>query len=94
MSKFYPPTYQNAEFHCPNCYVYASQKWGEGYKHPHYTEISPIEWSECSHCDQFSFWYNKKLVIPKQNTVSKPHPLMPDDIKNDYIEASNIVNSQ
>ena len=40
---------------------------------------------------QGRFWYDKKLIWPLNSVIETPMKEMPDDIKELYIEASNIL---
>lgn len=94
--KYYPPTYRAKEFHCPFCGVYAKQDWFElYYKYPNipsYQQISEMKISQCVHCHDKAYWYLENLVIPDNTTAPYPHPDMPKDILDDYMEARSIVN--
>jgi len=90
MSKHTPPTYKASSFHCPNCDVNAHQTWYDAIAH----QCRPAEeyrFCLCSHCDNFSVWYQKQLVHPNTAPVALPHEDMPDDVKADFEEARGIV---
>lgn len=91
ISTYYPPTYREENFHCPHCKVYAHQEW-------HYTSINfsgrgtdGLEVAYCAHCNDYSIWFNKNLIIPDNLLITPPHVDMPESIKQDYIEAASIA---
>lgn len=91
--KYYPPKFNESNFHCPFCYVYASQHWQELTYQVSYSQYHKVaSASQCSHCANIAVWVNEKLLYPDQTGVEPAHPEMPDDIKTDYDEASSIVN--
>lgn len=90
MSKYYPPTNQEEQFHCIHCGVYAKQKWNVlcfGY---HGAHPSPITYCKCEHCDAISYWYDEKMIIPAEAPVAPPHTDMPEGIVGEYNEARGI----
>jgi len=46
--------------------------------------------SICSHCHEWTFWYEEKMIIPAEAPVEPPHPEMPEACRQDYIEARNV----
>jgi len=90
MSKYYPPLFEEEQFHCIICGVYAKQKWNTltfGY---HSTTAAPIKYSVCSHCNKISYWYEEKMIIPSDSPVQPPHVDMPKEILSEYNEARAI----
>lgn len=90
-SQYYPPEYEKSAFHCPICGVYANQYWGQLLTR-YYGTLAKFSTSKCSHCESFSIWYDKKLVFPDQSIAPSPNPDMPEEIVQDYNEASSILN--
>ena len=88
--KYYPPKFNEGQFHCIRCGVFAAQRWLP----THFTWGHPIDTgvrlSICSHCNEYTFWYEEKMVIPAEAPIEPPHPDLPEDCKIDYIEARNI----
>lgn len=91
-------------FHCPHCGVLSEQTWSNNI-HCHYEGLlangsrgntqyvlKNILTSKCSHCKQISMWVAEKIVYPLTGNVEMANPDLPDDIKNDYNEAKDIVN--
>ncbi len=46
----------------------------------------------CSHCKQYSLWLNEKMIYPESTGIQPPNIDLGEDIKEDYLEASSIVN--
>lgn len=104
MSKHIAPTLGQPSFHCPHCGVLSEQTWSNNI-HCHYTGLLPnggqghtqyvlqnTMTSKCGHCKQISLWINDKMVYPLTGNVEMANPDLPEDIKNDYNEAKDIVN--
>lgn len=85
-----------AAFRCPNCGVYAQQRW--------FTLMllavrdgrsggQAAGWSaaECHHCSELSLWFDQGLVSPSSGSAPLPNADLPPDIKRDYEEACAIV---
>lgn len=45
----------------------------------------------CASCNNFTLWVNEEIVYPKKTTVPPPNEDLDEDIKNLYLEASNIL---
>ena len=104
MNKHIAPAVGQASFHCPHCGVLSEQTWSSNI-HCHYQGLLPngsngntqyvlknTLTAKCSHCKQISLWINNKMVYPLTGNVEMANPDLPDDIKNDYNEAKDIVN--
>ena len=90
MTKYYPPTDKTQQFHCIHCSVYAKQKWSVlcfGY---HNSNVSPITFCVCEHCQEVSYWHDGRMIIPAEAPVAPPHPDMPKSIVKEYQEARSI----
>lgn len=104
MSKYIAPTLEQKSFHCPQCGVLTEQVWSSniqcyyeqikanGLTHQTNYTLQNTQTSKCSHCGQVSIWINKQMVYPLTGNVEMANEDLPDDIKNDYNEAKNIVN--
>ena len=88
MNKYYPPTDQAKQFHCIHCAVYSKQKWS-ALQFKSYT-TSPITCCICEHCNDHSYWYEGKMIIPAEAPVAPPHHDMPVGIVSEYNEARSI----
>ena len=105
MDTYKPPTYKEEAFNCPYCGAYSHQIWsgltsnkiektisnfmGPGPTKDNYTEI---DIAICSKCDQYSIWYEEKMIYPDRGNAPIPNPDLPEDIKADYEEAASIAN--
>ena len=66
--------------------------------HPHassraYRNLYNVFAARCSHCEKVSIWNRNNLVYPQSSDAPPANPDLPDDIRKDYDEASNILNS-
>ena len=82
-------------FNCPNCDSYSDQIWDSVQKREHsYGDIVHQEnfrIANCRHCDEISIWNNDKMIYPSRGNAPLPNSDMPEEIKNDYVEASDIA---
>ncbi|HWA51965.1 MAG TPA: DUF4145 domain-containing protein [Patescibacteria group bacterium] len=104
-SKFYPPKFNEGQFHCPHCGVYAKQFWAHiRATNLHFSdfvirnntpfdEALSVEWriSRCEHCGNYMFWLNQDIVYPDKISVDDPNDDLNPDIKRDYKEAAEIL---
>lgn len=102
--KHIAPTLNQKSFHCPNCGVLAEQTWTRSVNgnylrtQPNGQQVSEnflltnYRVAKCTHCENFSIWLADKMVYPLSGTVEMANNDLPDDIKNDYNEAKDIVN--
>lgn len=101
--KHIEPKLGGSSFHCPNCKVLSEQTWSEnieckyigllpsgGRGHTHFN-LQNTAIAKCRHCEQPNIWLNDKMVYPLVGNVEMANQDLPDDIKNDYNEAQNIV---
>lgn len=92
------PEYASSAYNCPLCGAYAKQHWfsvAKASNNGHGITVSGIiednSISECDHCGQHSFWKEYKMIYPYSGTAPLPNPDLPENIKDDYIEARNII---
>ncbi len=90
MTKYYPPTFKEKQFHCIHCGVYAKQDWSVLCYGYHTANASPISYCVCEHCKKVSFWYAEQMIIPADSPVPPPHADMPESIQTEYNEARSI----
>jgi hypothetical protein len=92
MEKYYPPTHEGTNFHCPFCNVYAHQRWYDMY-YPNsgYRTYGGLEISICQHCHDKSLWLAGKLIFPEKTLAPNPHDDLPKELLEDYLEAASIV---
>ena len=86
------PSYKAEAFNCPHCQAYAKQEWFELIYARQTTYLrSDIELSTCDHCRDGSYWYDRKLILPRSSTAPMPNSDMPEECKKDYMEARAIA---
>lgn len=95
MDKHYPPDFQQRQFHCPHCNVFARQDFYRLPTQIHTTAGSDIVRSECSHCDKNCYWHDSavvhgRIIIPASYGTPPANEYMPDDVIADYMEAASI----
>lgn len=92
-----PAKHSADAFHCPNCGVYANQIWGKcdwvpyGFNRSY--ESTDVTAARCAHCDDFSYWYQQKLIVPSVKVCEPPSPDLPLACREEYDEAAEIVNT-
>ncbi|MDO9266805.1 MAG: DUF4145 domain-containing protein [Sulfurimonas sp.] len=94
MAKYYPPIFQEKQFNCVHCGVFAKQNWFsteylDGYNRP------SLEYSLCicEHCEKESLWKDETetLLDPRETIHLPSHEDMPQEIKSLYDEALSVV---
>ena len=90
MSKYYPPTFQEEQFHCIKCGVFAKQTWGDLIRRGNGGDIG-FTYSNCHHCFEFCYWFNGRMIVPSEAPVPPPHIDLPAPCIDDYDEARGIV---
>lgn len=95
-SKYVSPKGGMGGFHCPHCGVYSHQKWykahGTMQSHDFYNPKNLVI-SACEHCGDYALWIGQNMIYPQSSTAPLPSEDLPSDVKDDYIEARNIVNT-
>jgi len=94
MSSFEPPGFEKDAFTCPHCGAYAHQTWYFArFTHPLGGEESDdrVRRAICSHCNGLTLWTNSYIVYPASSSVPLPNLDLPEDIRNDYLEARAIL---
>jgi hypothetical protein len=96
--KYYPPCFEGDGFSCPHCGVWAHQVWysGLGWRAGvtiGITESGRLEISICEKCQGYALWVDDKMVYPNSSVAPLPSEDMPKNVKDDFLEARNIVNS-
>lgn len=106
MNEYIEPEYDKNKFTCPRCNTIAHQIFfnslvltitttpnnnikSRGVKIENSAHDLAI--SYCSFCDEYSLWINKELIYPISSNAPYPNEDMPEDIKEDYLEARSIV---
>ncbi|MFL9845181.1 DUF4145 domain-containing protein [Flavobacterium rhizosphaerae] len=102
--KYIQPELNKPSFHCSHCGVLSLQTWSNdircqykqflpnGQLTPASFKLNKSYIAKCAHCNNISMWIVDKMVYPLTGNVEMPNPDLPEDIKNDYSEAMNIVN--
>jgi len=88
MNKYYPPKYEEKQFHCIHCGVYAKQQWGQLTRNSNSTGF---KYSYCSHCHDYCYWYNGRMIVPSEAPVPPHHLDLPEACIDEYNEARDIV---
>ena len=66
-----PAEFDKEAFNCPYCQAYAKQTWGRLY--PYYEDKGfPMHVSQCERCGEYSYWFEKSLLIPASANVEMP----------------------
>lgn len=97
MNRYIEPSFQLTAFSCPYCSAIAHQTWRNVYEYSEHSEnfyvFDYILLSECGnpHCGKKSIWINEKLVCPSMSTAPFPYDDMPSDVKEDFLEAREVV---
>lgn len=81
------PEFGVETFNCPHCHAYANQRFYQ----PPMGPIHDLQYSVCKDCGRYTLWHFKKMIYPEDTDIQPPSADLPDGIKNDYIEASNIA---
>jgi len=106
MRNYTSPRVDADAFNCPHCGAFAHQLWyavygenNKGAKAP----ISDFRISECQYCKKFAVWHVVfrqgyyqpigRMIHPNTAHTPLPNEDMPDDVKPDFLEAREIVNS-
>jgi hypothetical protein len=99
MSGYIAPDLKRDAFNCPHCGAYAHQKWyGIEISYGcsvYFREIKANSSMEdriniCVRCENYALWVDGKMVYP-QSSAPFPVDNMPPEVKNDFLEARNIV---
>jgi len=95
MFPYVPPTFNIKGFNCPHCNAYANHDWQEIFCNSRTNsniQFDTLKRAVCPHCDKYSIWHSEKIIYPESTGVPLPNPDLQDDIKEDYLEAANILN--
>ena len=91
MHKIVPPSYEAKSFNCPHCHAYAHQIW-KAIIDGNHNFVQNLNIAYCSHCNKYSLWLNEKMIYPETTGIQPPNTDLEQEIIEDYLEASNIVN--
>lgn len=87
------PYWEGSAFNCPFCKAYANQLWFNlyFYKGGYSKTLEDAKVCFCTHCGNFSIWYNYKMIYPEFSGVEPPNSDLNSDIQKDYQEAASIL---
>lgn len=98
--KYVAPSFKLDGFHCPYCGTFAHQKWylsasaHSGADYSGYDQqVGGLSASVCSRCNEPALWVGKELIFPGSSVAPLPVEDMPQDVKEDFAEARNVVNA-
>lgn len=86
-----PPELNKSSFNCPHCHAFSSMRWSQTWTQNN-NHIEGLMAAHCTHCGQYSAWIDGTMIYPGEIPVQPPNQDLPDEIKEDYLEAANIVN--
>ena len=84
------PKYQAGAFNCLYCQAYAHQKWFPLFLCKGGFEELTSSVSECSRCNQRSYWIKEKLAHPPQCSAPFAVKDMPEAVREYYNEAREV----
>jgi hypothetical protein len=93
MQHFTAPAKGLRAFHCPQCGVYALQRWRNVYMQGSsegFQNMTAYDTAVCDSCGRASMWHNGKLIQPDTSSAPQAHPDLPEDIRADYEEARSV----
>lgn len=83
-------------FTCPHCGVLARHNHNSSPEsldgNYQYASNHMICLTQCNACEDFSLWRFDKLIYPQVGLSPRPNKDLPDDVKEDYLEAASISN--
>lgn len=96
MLPFIKPSFNKTAFNCPHCQAFSEQVWmnfyyGTSRYSNSNDELEELKISVCSHCSRYALWYKAEMIYPQFQGVEPPNSDLSEEIKKDYLEASNIV---
>jgi hypothetical protein len=95
MAEYVAPRWNDTRFICAHCGALASHTWYSLSASPpdgdYDFPVPNLTYATCYACGEDSIWYQQRMVYPHGNTAAPPHPDLPDEMKEDYLEARAIV---
>jgi len=98
MIPYTPPQFQKGEFNCPHCGAFSEQLWytagalggfpGANFNNPG----NNLKVAFCRNCKEYSIWHFERMIYPEDSGAPPPNKDLQQDIRDDYLEASSIVN--
>lgn len=94
--KYKKPERGFSSFTCPNCGVLARQEYRSSNERLDGTygdhDENTICTTKCDNCTYYAIWRFKKMIFPQIGIAPQPNPDLPEEVKNDYLEAASISN--
>lgn len=95
MDEYTPPEVEKDGFHCPHCQVYSRQRWQsiKSYLGISSGQNQIVEGNigYCERCSNYTLWVGEQMVYPSTSSAPKPSEDMPEEVKQDFNEARQIV---
>ena len=91
MIPYTPPQFNKTSFNCPHCQTFSEQRWIGAYAGWQGEDMQSIKFSFCEHCGKYSIWHHGKMIYPEFTGIEPPNPDLLEEIKEDYMEAAEIV---
>lgn len=91
LREYVPPTFRADSFNCPHCGAFGHQEWSNligSIRKSHTPTEAAV--SRCQRCQFLAYWVNERLVVPSKASAPPPHPDMPGDVQEDYLEARDV----
>jgi Domain of unknown function (DUF4145) len=89
------PQYKERSFNCPHCDTFAHQVWWQVRAIRHITDpgrnVPEADVSKCDRCGKDAYWIDEQLVFPPKAQAPLPHEDMPEDVRDDYLEARDLA---
>jgi hypothetical protein len=95
-SKYTPPERNLNGFNCPHCEAFSHQIWYLVYGATNENNVIPLPElvaSKCERCHNYALWIKKDMIYPADSIAPLPCDDMPANVKDDYLEARDIVNA-
>lgn len=102
VNKYTEPYFNGEAFTCPHCDTFAYQEWYDEIRLGNSTprgisyragRIENISFCFCSRCKKYSIWIDGIISFPSESSAPLPLDDMPEDVKDDYLEAREIINT-
>ena len=87
-----PPQLNKTSFNCPHCNAFSSMDWSATWNNHGRNQIDNLWVAHCTHCADYSVWIGRSMIYPGQIAVESPNSDLPEEVKEDYFEAANILN--
>lgn len=99
-TQYIAPELMLKAFNCAHCHVYAKQEWSvmvcskENHNTNHFLNFKVDDFmvSFCTSCGGNTIWKGANIIFPFSTIVEPANLDLPLDIREDYNEASNVLN--